>query len=112
MNNIHISIAKDFSVYPGGRDDSDGPHNGTRFRTIHIIPHLDAKKNITINFDGTRGYGSSFLEEAFGGLIRLGYSKETIDKQIKLVSDTRPSIIEEVNQYIDDAVKRIKASNG
>jgi len=42
-----------------------------------------------IVLDGARGYTSSFLEEAFGGLVRLkGFSREQLDRLIEIrVSD-------------------------
>ena len=49
--------------------------------------------------DGTRGYGSSFLEEAFGGLVRKGFSQDQILSSFELNSSD-PSLIEEVHDYI------------
>lgn len=111
MNKKIIVIASQFSVYPGGRVDDDGPHNGTKFRTQFIIPALECAiqndDSVTIDFDGTRGYGSSFLDEAFGGLIRLGYNKDQILKYIKFKS-SRQSVVAEVMQYINKAAQGVK----
>jgi hypothetical protein len=53
---------------------SDGEYSGEWFRDDILAPALrEAAANseiLTIVLDGTSGYGSSFLEEAFGGLIR------------------------------------------
>lgn len=65
-----ISIAEDFSKYPGGRYRTDGPHSGEAFREDVLRRELRNHDILTIVLDGTAGYGSSFLEEAFGGLIR------------------------------------------
>jgi hypothetical protein len=97
-----ISIAKDFSVYPGGRTPEDGPFSGQEFRETFLIPALSGSEEVEINFDGTRGYGSSFLEEAFGGLVRKGFMKNRILSVFRLVS-LRHSIIDEVRRYIDTA---------
>jgi len=78
MNKI-ISIATDFSRYPAGRTRADGPYSGELFRTKMLEPALAAGDHLVVNFDGARGYGSSFLEEAFGGLVRAGFSVETIN---------------------------------
>jgi hypothetical protein len=68
-----ICIA-DYAPSPGGRFVSDGEYSGEWFRDDILAPALrEAAANseiLTIVLDGTSGYGSSFLEEAFGGLIR------------------------------------------
>jgi hypothetical protein len=65
-----INIARDFSRSPVGRFREDGPHSGQAFREDVLVPSL-AKGDVVIILDGTDGYPSSFLEEAFGGLVRL-----------------------------------------
>jgi hypothetical protein len=72
MNLPHkISIADDFSTVPLGRFPDDSPFNGTTFREIWLIPALAKYQSIEVDLDRAEGYGSSFLEEAFGGLVRL-----------------------------------------
>lgn len=100
-----ISIAKNFSIYPGGRVKEDGPYSGQLFKEQFLIPILKDLKQVIIDLDGTRGYGSSFLEEAFGGLIRDGYPKSQILTSFKFKSSDQ-SIIDEINEYIDAAAKR------
>ena len=101
---VKISIAKDFSVFPGGRTPDDGPYSGQQFRDDFLVPAMSGSEpdKIEIYFDGVRGYGSSFLEEAFGGLIRKGYSKHDILSKFTFVS-SKSSVITEVMRYIDDA---------
>lgn len=71
MTTIRIA---DYAPSPGGRFVADGKYSGEWFRDDILAPVLrDAVANsekVTIVLDGTSGYGSSFLEEAFGGLIR------------------------------------------
>jgi hypothetical protein len=67
---MNISIARDFSQFPAGRFKSDGPHSGEAFRENVLVPALQKEEAVSIDMDGVLGYGSSFLEEAFGGLIR------------------------------------------
>lgn len=97
-----IDIGKDFSRYPAGRYKTDGPFNGELFRSTFLIPALNNNEQITVALDDTAGYGSSFLEEAFGGLVRLGYSAKLIKSVISFQSDD-PSLIEEIEEYIFDA---------
>lgn len=68
-----INIATHFSTVPAGRYPSDGEYNGQRFREEHLLPSLKREDRVVVEIDGTAGYGSSFLEEAFGGLVRKGY---------------------------------------
>lgn len=64
----------DYARSPGGRFRSDGPYSGEWFREEIVKPALanaiSAGEKLEIELDGTSGYGSSFLEECFGGLIR------------------------------------------
>lgn len=100
-----ISIANDFSVFPGGREPSDGPFSGQEFRDNILIPIIEKNENAIINFDNVRGYGSSFLEESFGGLVRKGISKDKI-LELLIFESSKQSVIEEVNKYINEAAKK------
>ena len=101
-----ISIANDFTKFPGGRFPEDGEFSGQEFRENFLIPAYLSGLATTIDFDGTRGYGSSFLEEAFGGIIRqLKISSEDFFKIFTLKS-SRPSLIEEVTLYINNAAQK------
>lgn len=97
-----ISVAESFSRYPAGRYIDDGPYSGQRFRDEHLSVALNKLEPVIVELDGVRGYGSSFLEEAFGGLVRIGHSKEQVKELIHLKSDD-PSLIEEIIFYIDHA---------
>lgn len=72
-----IVIAESFSLYPGGRNSDDGDYNGERFRKEYLEPALKKNEDIRIDLNGTAGYGSSFLDEAFAGLIRAGIKDAT-----------------------------------
>jgi hypothetical protein len=68
-----INIAMQFTTVPAGRYPSDGEYSGQRFREELLVPSLKREDCVIVEIDGTAGYGSSFLEEAFGGLVRKGY---------------------------------------
>ena len=87
---IRIIIAEEFSRYPAGRYLVDGDFNGEVFRKNHLVPALNDFDKVEVVFDGVAGFGSSFLEEAFGGLVRHeGFSKEQLDsKLVLLVSES------------------------
>jgi len=101
-NSKIIDIGKDFSRYPAGRYLSDGPFSGELFRSNFLVPALENNEKIVVLLDDTAGYGSSFLEEAFGGLVRLGYSEQKINSIITFQSED-PSLLEEIEEYIHDA---------
>ena len=77
-------MARDFSRLPGARYIRLGPNSGELFRQQFLLKPLKAGETIVVELDGVRGYGSSFLEEAFGGSVR------------------------ELNLDVDDALKRLK----
>lgn len=63
-----ISIARDFSRDPGPRFKDQGVHSGEAFRAL-LVSLLDQYERVIVDLDGTSGIGSSFIDEAFGGLI-------------------------------------------
>ncbi len=99
-----INIGRDFSRYPAGRYPADGKYNGQTFRRKHLVPALQRFDKVDIFLDDAVDYGSSFLEEAFGGLVRV----EHIDKSIILTKLDLHSdfsyLIAEIREYIKDAV--------
>ncbi len=68
-----ITIGKDFTRVPGGRYREFGPFSGEQFREDVLVPALNENERVTVFLDDVESYMSSFLEEAFGGLIRKGH---------------------------------------
>jgi hypothetical protein len=103
-----INVAKDFSKNPSGRYLADGSSSGESFLKYKLIPALDTFSKVVIDFNGVRGYGSSFLEEAFGGLIRVKHmSMIDFTKKIEIVSDD-PFLWPEIELYLNDAIEENK----
>lgn len=102
---MKIVKVKDFSKFPGPRYINLGAFSGEAFRDQILIPALLDYDEVSVDFNGVYGFGSSFLEESFGGLVRKGVPVEKI-KRLKnnLVGDDS-TIISEVISYIDDALK-------
>lgn len=100
-----INVTKQFTRYPAGRYLTDGPFSGQKFRDEILIPAFeDSADQIKIELDGTRGYGSSFLEEAFGGLVRNDIIKTLDDiNRIHLISASE-SLIQEIQSYMVNAI--------
>jgi len=82
-----IEIAKDFSPYPSGRFRRQGKHSGEEFRDDYLAPALREHDHVEVILDGALGYGSSFLEEAFGGLIRVAkFTKLELDQKLSIIA--------------------------
>lgn len=106
MKTHTIKIAKDYSPEPAGRYSSDGDFSGERFRKEMLVPNLVKFDKLIVDFDGMEGSGSSFLEEAFGGLIHYEkFSKEELQAKLEFISKEDESIVSEVWTYIDRAAK-------
>lgn len=109
MDTITINI-KDFSITPGSRyrDEGKKAHSGQEFREDFLEPKfkeaLQSDKLLIVNLDGTIGYGTSWLEEVFGGLAR-NYGIEEVLNRIEFISEEEEYLIEDITQYIRDAKK-------
>lgn len=107
---IEIHIAKDFSRVPAGRYRDDGPRSGQAFREEYLAPALKEDNEVVVYLDGVEGYGSSFLEEAFGGLVRVnGFLGEKLHRllTLKTVDDAWK---EEIWTYIDQSSEGITST--
>lgn len=101
-----VLYVKDFSTFPGARYKRLGPASGEEFRDDVLIPMLKQNSQIVINFDGVVGYGSSFLEEVFGGLIRKGIDENAVLNLVKTLTSNDDDLLkEEIQSYVDDAIK-------
>jgi hypothetical protein len=98
-----VNVAKDFSRFPAGRYKRNGSTSGEAFRERHLEGPLSKGESVRVELDGTIGYGSSFLEEAFGGLVRrLNVDPDVLRSRLVLVSSDA-SLLAEILQYIEEA---------
>ena len=102
MNPKTIRVAIDFSPHPAGRYRKHGRFTGEVFRDDLLIPALRASDAVTVDFAGVGGVRSSFLEEAFGGLVRAGVDSSTLAKLIVAPDDRAFGM--EIHKYIEEAV--------
>lgn len=109
---MEINVVKEYTDKPGARYESQGSNSGQKFRdTILYSKFLEAiEKNeqLIVNLDGGYGYGSSFLEETFGGLVRR-LKKENNDNykkvsEIIIISNDNKTWIEKIKGYIKEAI--------
>ena len=101
MSSHTIRFVQDFSPNPFGRYlDTDGTRSAEAFRTKHLVPALNAHRHVVVDLSGYNYYGSTFLEEAFGGLIREGFAPADLKDRLKVVHEQLPSIEEEATEYL------------
>lgn len=108
MKDRIINIVDDFTPYPGGRYPDGKNDSGQDFRERILWPELEKAikggYKLIINLDGGAGYGSSFLDEAFGGLVRICHiSKDVLKDKLRFISEEDPYCVEEIWEYIDNA---------
>lgn len=99
-----INIARDFTQFPTGRYRKFGKGSGEEFRDKFLLPHLSRGEKIIVELDGTSGYPSSFLEEAFGGLVRAGVPATDLRKLMTIESGPEFKSYESlIWRYVDSA---------
>lgn len=102
-----LYIGRQFTDDPAGRYYTDGDGSGEEFREEILKPILRYGKAFQLNIDeDVEGYGSSFLVEAFGGLVKHGYF--TSDEVMRLINiEFSDSDFEfyskKIKQYVADA---------
>lgn len=105
---MKIKVATDFAAAPGPRAIVEGKNSGELFRTEVLFPKivqaLNTNDKLEVDLDGTAGYGTSFLEESFGGLIREnGLNLTQIRSVLKLISRDEPDLLDEISEYMTEA---------
>lgn len=105
---MELKVSIDFAKAPGPRYEEEGLFSGEIFRKEILAPRLrkaiEIGEVLVVNLDGTAGYGTSFLEESFGGLIReekIEYSD--IKKFLRIISEQEDYLIDDINDDINDA---------
>ncbi len=107
MDSIKIRVC-DFSITPGSRyrDEGKKAHSGQEFREDILEPNfkiaIAKNQKLLIDLDGTIGYGTSWLEEVFGGLARA-YGKEKVLNLLDFKSEEEDYLTDDIKQYIKDA---------
>ena len=104
---MKVKISSDFSRFPSGRyHPEDGNITGQLFRERFLEPHLkNGDEILEVDLDGVVGYPTSFLEEAFGGLIRAGFPMPLLQERLKIIAHEQRRVfdVKRVWRYIEDA---------
>lgn len=103
-----INVIKDFSPTPYGRYNDDCPEchltSGQAFRENKLAKALKENDKVIVDLTGRNRYGRSFLDEAFGGLIRKeGFTKADLEKKLVCKHDDLESILMIIEDRIDKA---------
>lgn len=88
-----------------GRDEKDSEFNGTKFRKTILAPAIreaiESHAKVIISLANVMSFGSSFLEEAFAGLVRKeSISKKDLQSVLKIEAGARE------NERYRDAILR------
>lgn len=84
-----ITIGTDYTPVPGGRFAKYGPFSGEDFRDNQLAPALRNYDRVVVSLDGAKSFMSSFLEEAFGGLIRVcGFSYNDLKTKLAVTASS------------------------
>lgn len=101
-----ISVVKDFSPKPYGRGPSDGETCGQNFRERLLEKALRENDKVHVDLTGYNRYGRSFLDEAFGGLIRVsGFKGKEIKEKLTYSHESLKTIVEIIDERIAAAIK-------
>lgn len=83
----------DFTEYPGPRYDGQGPESGEKFYVEKLNPAFvkcfKENKKLVVNLDGTAGFASSFLDEAFGQLT-YDFGESLLKEVLQIDSNDEP----------------------
>lgn len=105
-----FEMKHDFSMFPAGLTRDYGPHSAEHLRD-RLVQELTGQPYpggvplpLMVFLDGTMGYDSAFLKEAFGGLVsKEGLTPAWLQANLRFVSNQDPSLITEIWEYIHEA---------
>jgi hypothetical protein len=99
-----------YSPDPGPRYVRQGEHSGEDYYhkvlNIAFYTALKSEKVLEISLDGTSGYASSFLDEAFGNLV-YDFTLDKVKKNVNIISTEEPEWKEMIeNESFNEWEKR------
>jgi hypothetical protein len=102
MTSKKIVLVRDFSKTPYGRDEGDGIYSGKAFRQKCLEPAMRKYDHVHVDLTGYNRYGRSFLDEAFGGLIReSGFSAREVARKLTYSHD----LVKSIEGLIDERIR-------
>lgn len=100
---ITINIAHEFTQTPGARYYTDGPKSGEEFYDVMLkksfLQSVEQGVKLKVILDGTDGYASSFLNEAFS-LLGNEFGAEKVWDNLIIISEEVPKYIDKVKKSV------------
>lgn len=100
---ITINIAREFTQTPGARYYTDGPKSGEEFYDLLLkkcfVQSVEQGVKLKVILDGTDGYASSFLNEAFS-LLGNEFGAEKVWDNLIIISEEVPKYIDKVKKSV------------
>ncbi|WP_279152634.1 STAS-like domain-containing protein [Photobacterium iliopiscarium] len=98
-----IHVITDFHPKPYGRYKEDGKGAGVYFRAL-LVKEFENSDSLKVVLTGYNRYGRSFIDEAFGGLIREeGFTKAQLNERLSYEHKDVKSIENLIAERIDAA---------
>jgi hypothetical protein len=111
MKEKNILICDEFNKYTGPRYIHEGEYSGESFRRKILEPEIkkSIEENIIliVDLDGAK-FITSFLEEAFGGVVRSLdglYNLNIIKQHLVIKSEQRPFLRTRIIDFMNNAIK-------
>ncbi|WP_205900541.1 STAS-like domain-containing protein [Pseudomonas viridiflava] len=107
-----LVVVKEFATHPYGRYPTEGEpededFSGATFRKKYLAKYLREYDTVHVILDGYNRYGRSFLDEAFGGLIREeNFTAMQLDEKLTYSH----SLIKSIEQVIADRIAAAEKS--
>lgn len=100
-----IIKVSDFTTLPGARYKKDGDGSAEEFFEQYVRPRISKDSIVTIDFDNTWGYASSFLSELALEIAKeCRQNKLDIRDTVNIISNDEPGLIERFWSYVDESV--------
>ncbi|MCB0744003.1 MAG: STAS-like domain-containing protein [Ignavibacteriae bacterium] len=100
---IIIDIPNDFTKTPGWRTYEDGPFSGQEFFDTLLKKEFARAKNqkvkLKIILDGSNGYTTSFLNEAFR-LLGKEFGSDFVWENLVIISNEVPKYVERIKKGV------------
>lgn len=109
-NSLNLSVLE-FTDTPGVGYRDLGPFSGEQFLEEYLLPKykqaVEERKQLVVSMDGTGGYGPSFIEVAFKGLV-----EKTKDRKIKerliVTFDDDPQMRRKLWKFLDAELANLR----
>lgn len=102
-NEFVFRFAHEFTDIPIGRFRTDGDLSAEVFRDDILIPLLANHNKVILDLNGVFGFGSSFLDEAFCGIIRRKlYTVDELLTKLEIICDDDPMTVRQIHKYLNN----------